>query len=156
MLFRKETQLLLDDRLYSLQETMPHLKRSNLHRVLQNCGISVCSKEENATPETKMFKEYPIGYFHVDIAQVNTEEGRLYMFVAIDRTSKIAYVEEHEKSTLDVAVQCLETLVEKVPYTIRMILTDNGRQFTNTRNPKVLVKENESHDHKINKHVNCI
>ena len=103
-----------------------------------------------------MFNKYPIGYFHVDIAQVNTEEGWLYMFEAIDRTSKIAYVEVHEKSTLDVAVQCLETSVEKVPYSIRMILTDNGRQFTITRNPKILVKENESHDHKFNKHVNCI
>lgn len=78
------------------------------------------------------------------------------MFVAIDRTSKIAYVEGHEKSTLDVAVQCLETSVEKAPYTIRMILTDNGSQFTNTRNPKVLVKENVSHDHKNNNHVNSI
>ena len=103
-----------------------------------------------------MFKEYPIGYFHVDIAQVNTEEGRLYMFVAIVRTSKIAYVEVHEKSTLDVAVQCLETSVENVHYTIRMILIDNGSQFTITRNPKVLVKENESHEHKINNHVKCI
>lgn len=89
-----------------------------------------------------MFKEYPIGSFHVDIAQVNTEEGWLFMFVAIDRTSKIAYVEVHEKTTLGVAVQCLGTSVEKVPYTIQTILTDNGSQFTNTRNPKVLVNMN--------------
>ena len=97
--FRTTTQLSLDDCLYSLQESIPHLKRSNLHRLFQKYGISTLPKEENKTPETKKFKEYPIGYFHVDIAQVNTEEGRLYMFVAIDRTSKYAYVELHDKST---------------------------------------------------------
>ena len=42
-----------------------------------------------------------------------------------------------------------------MPYTIHTILTDNGSQFTNSRNPKVSVKENESPDHKINKDVKC-
>ena len=52
------------------------------------------------------FKEYPIGCFHVDIAQVNAEEVRLYMYIAIDRTLKFAYVELHEKSTRDIAALC--------------------------------------------------
>jgi hypothetical protein len=26
-------------------------------------------------------------YFHIDIAEVQTEDGKLYMFVAVDRTS---------------------------------------------------------------------
>ena len=46
----------------------------------------------------KKFKKYPIGYFHIDIAKVRTEEGKLYPLVAIDRTSKFAYVELHKKS----------------------------------------------------------
>ena len=153
--FRTTTQLSLEDCLYFLQESIPHLKRSNLHRVLQNHWTSKLPKEENETPETKKFKEYPISYFHLDIAHVNIEEGRLFMFVAIDRTSKNAYVELHDKSTREVSVRFLETLVEKVPYTIYTILTDNGNQFTSSRNPKVSVKENESHDHKINSSVKC-
>jgi hypothetical protein len=36
---------------------------------------------------------YPIGSFHIDIAEVRTKEGRLYLFVAIHRTSKFAFVE---------------------------------------------------------------
>ena len=44
-------------------------------------------------------RAYPIGYFHIDIAEVRTEEGKLYLFVAIDRTSKFAFVELHEKAT---------------------------------------------------------
>ena len=33
--------------------------------------------------------------FHVDIAEVQTAEGKLFLFVAIDRTSKFAFVELH-------------------------------------------------------------
>jgi DoxX-like family len=31
----------------------------------------------------KKFKAYPIGYFHIDIAEVQTAEGKLYLYVAI-------------------------------------------------------------------------
>ena len=39
----------------------------------------------------KRFAAYAIGYFRLDIAEVRTEEGKLYLFVAIDRTSKLAF-----------------------------------------------------------------
>ena len=32
-------------------------------------------------PAKKQFKPYPLGYFPIDIAEVCTEEGKLYMFV---------------------------------------------------------------------------
>ncbi len=48
--------------------------------------------EGEASPKRK-FKAYPIGYFHIDIAEVRTAEGKLYLLVAIDRTSKFAFVE---------------------------------------------------------------
>ena len=54
---------------------------------------------EGNKPAKKKFKSYPIGYFHIDIAEVQTAEGKLYLFVAIDRTSKFAYVELHERAT---------------------------------------------------------
>ena len=31
-----------------------------------------------------------LGYFHIDIAEVRTTEGKLHLFVAIDRTTKFA------------------------------------------------------------------
>ncbi|MGO8499842.1 IS481 family transposase, partial [Rhizobium ruizarguesonis] len=51
----------------------------------------------------KKFKSYPIGYFHIDIAEVRTEQGKLHMFVAIDRASKFAFVELNEKATIAIA-----------------------------------------------------
>ncbi len=38
-------------------------------------------------PVRHKFKSYPIGYFHIDIAELQTAEGKFYLLVAIDRTS---------------------------------------------------------------------
>ena len=127
--FRKLTLLPLDDCLYALQPSIPALTRSSLHRCLQRHGISRLPKEKNDTPEKKRFKSYPIGYFHIDIAEVQTEEGRLYLFVAIDRTSKYVYAELHPNATRLIASNFLTSLVAAVPYDIHTILTDNGIQF---------------------------
>src|SRR5215204_6142770 len=94
---RRHTLLPLDDCLYALQATIPHLTRSSLHRCLQRHGISRLPDTEGEAAAKKRFKAYPIGYFHIDIAEVRTEEGRLYLLVAIDRTSKFAFVELHER-----------------------------------------------------------
>lgn len=88
--FRRLTLLPLDDCLYALQPTIPQLTRSSLHRCLQRHGIARLPEMNGEKPKRSRFKTYPIGYFHLDIAEVHTEEGRLYLFVAIDRTSKFA------------------------------------------------------------------
>ncbi len=78
--FRRHTLLPLDDCLYALQPSIPHLTRSSLHRCLQRHDIS-------RLPDIKGDK--------IDIAQVQTAQGKLYLFVAIDRTSKFALTELH-------------------------------------------------------------
>src|SRR5687768_5803555 len=85
---RRHTLLPLADGLYALQATIPRLTRSALHRCLMRHGISRLPAIEGDTPQKKKFKPYPIGYFHIDIAEVRTEDGKLYVCVAIDRTSK--------------------------------------------------------------------
>src|SRR3974390_2795999 len=127
--FRKHTLLPLDDCLYALQATIPHLTRSSLHRCLQRHGISRLPDIEGDKPDKKKIKAYPIGFFHLDIAEVRTEEGKLYLFVAIDRTAKIAFAKlEHEANRLT-ATAFLEALIDAIPYKIHTVLTDNGIQF---------------------------
>ncbi len=59
--FKQLTQLPLDDVLYSLQETIPHLSRSSLHRCLKRHGCSVLPKKQTSTSaDKKKFKQYPI------------------------------------------------------------------------------------------------
>lgn len=83
--FRKHTLFALDDCLYTRQDVIPHLSRSSLHRCLQRHGISRLPAAENK-PSRKLFKSYQIGFFHIDITEVRTEEGKLYLCVAIDPT----------------------------------------------------------------------
>jgi transposase-like protein len=128
--FRKHTLLPLDDCLFSLQEIIPNLTRSSLHRLFQRSGISQLPKAEPKI-ERKKFKSYPIGYFHIDITEVRSAEGKLHLFVAIDRTSKLAYVELKDRAGKMEAAQFLSSLIKAIPYKIEKILTDNGIQFTN-------------------------
>jgi transposase-like protein len=156
--FRQMTLLALDDCLYALQSSIPRLTRSSLHRCYQRHGISRLSDVAGEKPAKKKFKDYPIGYFHIDIAEVQTQEGKLYLFVAIDRTSKFAYAELHLRQTKMIAADFLHNLITAVPYKIHTILTDNGIQFTNRKSDQWAWKhifdrvchENET-EHKLTK-----
>ena len=139
--FRRHTLLPLDDCLYALQATVPHLTRSSLHRCLQRHGISRLPEVEGDKPDKRKFKTYPIGYFHIDIAEVRTEAGKLYLLVAIDRTSKFAFVELHEKATTRVAADFLRALIKAVPYKVHTVLTDNGIHFTTPGNKSSAVPD---------------
>ncbi len=55
------------------------------------------------------------------MAEVRTEQGKLYMFVAFDPTSKLAFVELHENSRTATSRDLLLRLIEAVPYKIRTI-----------------------------------
>jgi len=123
--FRKHTLLPLDDCLYALQATIPNLTRSSLHRCLKRHGISRLPEIAGDKISKKPFKRYPIGYFHIDIAEVRTGEGKLYLFVAIDRTSKFAFAQLHPTANVKTAVNFLAALIKAVPtgYTLSSPIT---------------------------------
>ncbi|BAF89847.1 integrase [Azorhizobium caulinodans ORS 571] len=87
--FRHHTLLPRDDCLYALQATIPHLTRTSLNCCLQRQGISRLPEIAGDKETKKRFKSYPIGVFHIDIAEVQTAEGELYLFVAVDGSSKL-------------------------------------------------------------------
>ena len=109
--FRRHTLLPLDDCLYALQATIPHLTRSSLHRCLQRHGISRLPEIEGDKPAKQKFRRYPIGFFHIDIAEVRTAGGKLYLFVGIDRTSKFAFVQLVDRANTVTASVFLDALV---------------------------------------------
>ena len=127
--FRKHTLLPLDDCLYALKESIPCLTRSSLHRCLQRHGINRLQDACGEKKPKKKFKSYPIGFFHIDITEVRTEEGKLQLFVAIDRTSKFVMAKLYKRATTESAKAFLEALISAVPYRIHTVLTDNGIQF---------------------------
>lgn len=133
--FRKHTLLPLDDCLYALQATIPQLTRSSLHRCFLRHGINrLPDLDRHRSAPKKRFKAYPIGYFHIDLTEVRTEEGKLYLFVAIDRTSKFAFVRLVKRATRQAAGDFLRELIKAVPYKVHIVLTDNGTHFTTPGN----------------------
>lgn len=109
----------------ALQNSIAALPRPSLTRLFQRHDISRLPEMEGAQPAKKQFTQYPICYFHIDIAEVRTEEGNLYLFGAIDRTSQFAYAELPEKYGKMDATQFLRNLIATVPDKIHTIRTDN-------------------------------
>jgi hypothetical protein len=126
--FRQKTLLPLDDVLGCLRETIPNLSRSALHRCLQRHGISRLPVEETAE-KRKRFKTYEIGYVHIDSCELRHADGKLIMFLAIDRVSKFTYVEFHDSAGKMEGAAFLRSVVEVFPYQIHIVLTDNGMAF---------------------------
>jgi hypothetical protein len=54
--FRKHTLLPLDDCLYALQPTIPHLTRSSLHRCLQRHGIGRLPNVDGEKPTNRLWR----------------------------------------------------------------------------------------------------
>ena len=72
----------------------------------------------------KESKDYLIGYLHVDFAEVQTKEGRQYLFVAIDRTSKVTFAEP--RATRMAAADFLRRRMLKLPCGAHTLLINNG------------------------------
>ena len=127
--FRKHTLLPLDDCLYALQATIPHLTRSSLHRCLQRHGISRLPEIAGDKPAKKPFKRYPS-------ATSTSTSPRCGPRRASSTSSWPSTGRPSSPSPgctrqpmCKTAVAFLEALVAAVPYKIHTVLTDNGVQF---------------------------
>ena len=57
---------------------------------------------------------------------MRTGEGRLHLFVAVDRTSKFAFAQLHTQADRPTACALLQALIAACPYHLHAVLTDNG------------------------------
>ncbi len=127
--FRRRTLLPLDDVLGCLRDTIPKLTRSSLHRCLERHGISRLPDDPNKASRRGKFAETAIGYVHIDISDLRLAEGKLDMFLAIDRVSKFTYVEFRDDAGKMNGADFLRGVVAAFPYAIHTVLTDNGMAF---------------------------
>ena len=127
--FRRRTLLPLDDVLGCLREAIPRLTRSALHRCLVRHGISRLPRGEENASKRGRFAETTIGYVHVDVCELRLAEGRLFMFLAIDRVSKFAHVAFFDAANKMNGAAFLREVVVAFPYAIHTVLTDNGMAF---------------------------
>jgi len=136
---RKKTWMPLDDLFDLLKPQIPKLSRSNLHRCLKFYGISKVPEEfsnNNKVSSSGKFKQYEIGFIHIDITEFYLEKKKWYLFVAIDRITKLCIAEIHTDKTVQSSLTFLDTVITFFPYKIHRILTDNGLQFNYNSLPK--------------------
>src|SRR5918912_1113558 len=127
--FRRRTLLALDDVLGCLRESIPKLTRSALHRCLVRHGLSRLPKGEEKTSKRRRFAETRIGYVHSDHCELRLADGKLPMFLAIDRVSKFTHVAFFEAATKMNGAAFLRAVIAVFPYAIHTVLTDNGMAF---------------------------
>jgi transposase InsO family protein len=127
--FRRRTLLPLDDVLGCLRETIPTLSRSALHRCLERHGISRLPRDEEKASKRQRFAETAIGYVHIDACELRLAEGKLHMFLAIDRVTKFTHVAFFDANTKMNGAAFLREVVAAFPYRIHTVLTDNGMAF---------------------------
>ena len=127
--FRRRTLLPLDDVLGCLKDSIPELTRSSLHRCVVRHDISRLPASGEKASKRGRFADTTIGYVHIDICELRLAEGKLNMFLAIDRVSKFTYVEFHEKAGKMNGAAFMANVVKVIPYKIHTVLTDNGMAF---------------------------
>jgi len=127
--FRRRTLLPLDDVMGCLRDAIPKLTRSALHRCLQRHGVSRLPANEEKASKRGRFAETTIGFVHIDSCELRLAEGRLVMFLAIDRVSKFTVVEFHDSAGKMEGAAFLRHVVASFPYAIHTVLTDKGMAF---------------------------
>ena len=59
-----------------------------------------CRRLKTPKPNVAVFAQTTIGYVHIDACELRCAEGKVHMFLAIDRVSKFTYVELHPAATM--------------------------------------------------------
>jgi len=150
VVLRKTLLVSIDDLLAVVREFLnPEVSRSGLDRCLRRHGVGNLRdlQAQSPRPKHKAFKAYEPGYLHVDVkylpqmadgeADQKTVRGtvfppnaRRYLFVAIDRATRWVFIRICNSKTAANARRFLRDLERACPISIRTVLTDNGKEFT--------------------------
>ncbi len=126
---RTMTWMELDDLADTIVDIIPNANRSNIYRTLKAFDINRVPQEQKE--KAKKFKEYEPGYLHIDVTYLpKFEKQKYYLFVAIDRATRLLYYKVYENKTAANAVSFLKECKEFFPFYLTHILTDNGLEFT--------------------------
>ena len=127
--FRQCTLLPLDDVMGCLREAISKLTRSALHRCLQRHGISRLPASKHKASKRGRFAETRIGFVHIDSCEPRLAEGKLIMYLAIDRVSKFTVVAFHQSAGKMQGAAFLRHVEATLPYALHTVLTDNAMAF---------------------------
>jgi len=128
-LYEKE-KLKWDEILDYFEDNNLEIKRASIYYYLKTWGLTKRRKDTKKRIN-QQFKNYDPGFIHVDITywpKLNWKKW--YIYVAIDRATRLIYIEIHDNKRADTAANFLEKAIEFFPFKIEKVLTDNGKEFT--------------------------
>jgi transposase-like protein len=130
---RKNCLFSLDDLVTRLLPYIPELNRDNCFRILKYYHLNRLSKEEDKM--RRKFATYKPGFVHIDTFYLpkileNGKKKRYYCFLAIDRVTRMLFLEIYEHKDDEAAADFLLKCLDFFPFRIHRILTDNGREYT--------------------------
>jgi len=126
---RMLTWMDLDDLVDCVSQNIKQANKSNVYRTIRAFGINRVPQEQKE--QAKKFKEYKPGFLHIDVTYLPKLDGvKYYLFVAIDRATRLLYYKIYENKTADNAELFLKECKEHFPFYITHIPIDNGLEFT--------------------------
>lgn len=135
---RKEYKKTVEEIYFSLEAMIPNLYPVKVYRCLARYGLSVLPDELLKTERRiRKFRKYTRGYLHLDVLYApKINKKRRYIFTAIDRVTKVAFLWVTDRKTKEMGARFLKMVLNFYPYPVHYILTDNGFEFTYKALPK--------------------
>ena len=127
--YKKYSKLPLDNIIDLLEEkNWITFKRSSASYYLNKWKLT---KKFKPKREYSKFKDYDVWYLHIDITYGPKIDGKkYYIYVAIDRKTRLLYLEVHTDKKAETAANFLKNAIDFFPFEIDYILTDNWKEFT--------------------------
>ena len=97
-------------------------------------GSPGCPKSKAKPPPNANSRPIRSATFISTSPRFELRKASFYLLVAIDRTSKFAFVEMHEKVARRTAEGFLRRLIAPIPYKVHTVLTENGTRFATPGN----------------------
>lgn len=143
---RKQFKKTIDDIYLSLENRIDNVYPMKIYRVLKRYNLARLPDEfKQEERKIKKFKNYGIGFVHIDLLYApKIEQIRRYVYTAIDRVSKVAYIKFSSSKTKESGASFLKEVLKFYPYKINYILTDNGTEFCHNALPKH-IKAKQTH-----------
>jgi len=111
---------------------------SSVYRILKRNGISRlprCAKRRSPGSKIKLYEKQTPGHhvqMDVKFLRFKNKEGRKlkrYQYTAIDDATRIRALKIYKKHNQENAIDFVDHVIQKFPFRIKMIRTDNGHEF---------------------------
>jgi len=128
---RKALNLSLDDVVEMMQRCVnKDLSRSSIYRCMKRHGVAKRPQEAGVASHSA-FDEESCGFIHMDVKYLTKlSDKRSYVYVAIDRATRYVYIEILYDLKPETAADFVERFLKDFPHEVRVILSDNGFEWT--------------------------